>query len=154
MTSLGVRCLIVLCQPPLLPVIYPIGPLCIYFGSQFCVSWVCKQVGLYVCFLCIFLGSFPSVFPPVLLCYILFYHIILIHLLEACLFSNKIERGWIQMHQKWGETRRSSGRGNSNPDILYEQKKNPFSKREKASIHWEQRCCHSFIITTFNLCED
>ena len=84
--------------------------LCMYIiPSSFDFWWdsrACKQMGfgIYICFLCLFLGSFPSI-CPILICLVLFYlFLFYYYLLEVCVVSNirKIE-GRSECEGRWGE---------------------------------------------------
>jgi len=91
-------------------------------------SWMGKQVG--VCFLCLLLGSFPSVclFSPVLKCIVLIVfrlydiatHYIILQ--KPVYFLMRGRKGWMKMGWEVGGIGRSRGRENRNQNMQYEKK--------------------------------
>lgn len=102
---------------------YPTGLSCIIYSFQFrCVNdWVSAST----CFLCLFLGSFPSVLSDSnVTVFVLSYY----YPLEGCLCPNERQKGaGFRWEGRWRETGRNRDRRNCNQNV----RKTLFSKEEK-----------------------
>lgn len=107
---------------------YPTGLSCIIYSFQFrCVNdWVSAST----CFLCLFLGSFPSVLSDSnVTVFVLSYY----YPLEGCLFPDERQKGaGFRWEGRWRETGRNRDRRNCNQDV----RKTLFSKEEKKIKNW------------------